>query len=100
MFSEGVWELPGDVLDQAEKVIEAALVRYRKCLQTGEWPTGYEGAVPSSAYNEKRTMSMFENITRSRESKPSCLFNYGLEDGAGEEGRFDAMTPISGATGL
>jgi hypothetical protein len=41
-FSTGVWELPGDVLDQAEKVNEAALVRYRKCLQTGEWPTGYE----------------------------------------------------------
>ena len=41
-FSTGVWELPGDVLDQAEKVNEAALARYRKCLQTGEWPTGYE----------------------------------------------------------
>lgn len=41
-FSTGVWEMPGDVLDQAEKVNEAALARYRKCLQTGEWPTGYE----------------------------------------------------------
>ena len=41
-FSTGVWELSGDVLDQAEKVNEGALARYRKCLQTGEWPTGYE----------------------------------------------------------
>ena len=41
-FSTGVWELSDDVLDQAEKVNEAALARYRKCLQTGEWPTGYE----------------------------------------------------------
>ena len=41
-FSTGVWELPGDILDQAEKVNEAALASYRKCLQTGEWPTGYE----------------------------------------------------------
>ena len=41
-FSTGVWELSGDALDQAEKVNEAALARYRKCLQTGEWPTGYE----------------------------------------------------------
>ena len=28
-FSTGVWELPGDLLDQAEKVNEAALARYR-----------------------------------------------------------------------
>ena len=31
-----------DVLEQAETVNEAALARYRKCLQSGEWPTGYE----------------------------------------------------------
>ena len=41
-LSTGVWELSEDVLDQAEKVNEAALSRYRKCLRTGEWPTGYE----------------------------------------------------------
>jgi hypothetical protein len=41
-FSTGVWALTEDVLDQAEKVNEAALARYRKCLQSGEWPTGYE----------------------------------------------------------
>lgn len=41
-FSTGVWELSGEVLDEAEKVNEAALARYRKCLFTGNWPTGYE----------------------------------------------------------
>ena len=41
-FSTGVWHLAEDVLDQAEKVNEAALARYRKCLETGEWTTGYE----------------------------------------------------------
>ena len=41
-FSTGVWELSDDVLEQAETVNEAALARYRKCLQSGEWPTGYE----------------------------------------------------------
>ena len=41
-FSTGVWHLAEDALDQAEKVNEAALARYRKCLYTGEWPTGYE----------------------------------------------------------
>ncbi|MGN0880091.1 MAG: PD-(D/E)XK nuclease-like domain-containing protein [Oligosphaeraceae bacterium] len=41
-FSTGVWSLTEDVLDQAEKVNGAALARYRRCLRTGEWPTGYE----------------------------------------------------------
>ena len=41
-FSTGVWEIAGEVLVQAEEVNKAALARYRKCLQTGEWPTGYE----------------------------------------------------------
>ena len=41
-FSTGVWELTGDVLDQAEEVNKAALARYRKCQYTGHWPTGYE----------------------------------------------------------
>ena len=41
-FSTGVWELSDDVLEQAETVNETALARYRKCLQSGEWPTGYE----------------------------------------------------------
>ena len=41
-FSTGVWELTGGVLDEAEKVNEAAIARYRKCLFTGNWPTGYE----------------------------------------------------------
>ena len=41
-FSTGVWELTEEVLDQAAEVNKAALARYRKCLQTGEWPTGYE----------------------------------------------------------
>ena len=30
------------LLEQAETVNETALARYRKCLQSGEWPTGYE----------------------------------------------------------
>ena len=41
-FSTGVWEIAGEVLDQAAEVNKAALARYRKCLRTGEWPTGYE----------------------------------------------------------
>lgn len=41
-FSTGVWELTGEVLDEAEKVNEAAIARYRKCLFSGHWPTGYE----------------------------------------------------------
>ena len=34
-FSTGVWEIAGEVN-------KAALARYRKCLYTGHWPTGYE----------------------------------------------------------
>ena len=41
-FSTGVWEIVGEVLDQAEDVNKAAPARYRKCLYTGHWPTGYE----------------------------------------------------------
>ena len=41
-FSTGVWEIAREVLDQAEEVNKAALARYRKCLYTGHWPTGYE----------------------------------------------------------
>ena len=41
-FATGVWQLTGDVLDIAERINEAALERYRKCLYTGVWPTGYE----------------------------------------------------------
>ena len=41
-FSTGVWELSDDVLEQAEAVNEAALERYRLCLRTDHWPTGYE----------------------------------------------------------
>ena len=42
-FSTGVWELSPGVLEEAKQVNEAALARYRKCLYTGHWPTGYEG---------------------------------------------------------
>lgn len=35
-------KLSEELPDQAEKVSEAALARCRKCLQTGEWPTGYQ----------------------------------------------------------
>ena len=41
-FATGVWQLTGDVLDLAERINEAALERYKKCLYTGVWPTGYE----------------------------------------------------------
>ena len=41
-FATGVWQLTGEVLDLAENVNEAALVRYKKCQYTGIWPTGYE----------------------------------------------------------
>ena len=41
-FATGVWQLTGEVLDLAEKINEAALERYKKCLHTGVWPTGYE----------------------------------------------------------
>ena len=41
-FATGVWQLTGEVLDLAERINEAALGRYRKCLYTGVWPTGYE----------------------------------------------------------
>ena len=42
-FSTGVWELSPGVLEEAKQVNEAALARCRKCLCTGQWPTGYEG---------------------------------------------------------
>ena len=41
-FSTGVWEITHEVLDEAEKVNEAAIARLRKCRSTGHWPTGYE----------------------------------------------------------
>ena len=41
-FATGVWQLTSDVLDTAERINEAALERYKKCLYTGVWPTGYE----------------------------------------------------------
>lgn len=41
-YSTGVWEISPDALEQAEKVNEAALRRYRECVATGVWPTGYE----------------------------------------------------------
>ncbi len=41
-YSTGVWQLTDEVLSQAEQVNEAALFRYRQCLEADEWPTGYE----------------------------------------------------------
>ena len=41
-FATSVWQLTGDVLDTAERINEAALERYKKCLYTGVWPTGFE----------------------------------------------------------
>ena len=41
-FSTGVWKLTDEVLDLAEHANKAARGRYRICMQTGLWPTGYE----------------------------------------------------------
>ena len=41
-FATGVWHLSDEVLTQAEEINTAALARYRKCLKTDAWPTGYE----------------------------------------------------------
>ena len=41
-YSTGVWEISDDVLDQAAKINAAALKRYRECLLSNFWPTGYE----------------------------------------------------------
>jgi len=41
-YSTGVWQLSDEVLTQAEQINEAALFRYRQCLEADEWPTGYE----------------------------------------------------------
>ena len=41
-FSTGVWKLTDEVLDLAELTNKAALERYRNCLFSGNWPTGYE----------------------------------------------------------
>lgn len=41
-YSTGVWEIVPSVLDQSERINNAALFRLDKCRQTCEWPTGYE----------------------------------------------------------
>ena len=41
-FSAGVWKLTDEVLDLAEQTNKAALTRYRECVNSGIWPTGYE----------------------------------------------------------
>ena len=41
-FATGVWMLTDEVLDIAEQINRATLKRYRKCLNSDEWPTGYE----------------------------------------------------------
>ena len=41
-FSTGVWKLTDEVLDLAELTNKVALERYRNCLISGDWPTGYE----------------------------------------------------------
>ena len=42
-FSSSVKRISDEKLDEAESINEAALARYKKCLYTGVWPTGYEG---------------------------------------------------------
>ncbi len=41
-FATGVWSISHEVLATAEQINSAALKRYRECLNTGIWPTGYE----------------------------------------------------------
>lgn len=41
-FACGVFRLTPELLDQAEMINKAALVRYKQCQETGLWPTGYE----------------------------------------------------------
>ena len=41
-FATGVWSISNEVLATAERINAAALERYRECLNTGIWPTGYE----------------------------------------------------------
>ena len=40
--STGVWKLFEEVLDEAERINEAAIRRLRECYRTNVWPTGYE----------------------------------------------------------
>ena len=41
-YSAGVWDIAPNVLDQAELVNNAALQRFKRCKETGCWPTGFE----------------------------------------------------------
>lgn len=41
-FRCGVWVVPGQSLDIAERENEAAIERLRNCMATDHWPTGYE----------------------------------------------------------
>lgn len=42
-FRCGVWRVSEDTLATAQREIEAAIARRRKCDESGDWPTGYEG---------------------------------------------------------
>ncbi len=41
-YRAGVWFINQDVLDQAERINRSAMGRLFNCLQTGNWPTGFE----------------------------------------------------------
>lgn len=41
-FASGVFALTPELLDQAELINKAALNRYKQCVDSGLWPTGYE----------------------------------------------------------
>lgn len=41
-YRTGVWVLDPQVLANAQRENEAAIVRLRRCLDTDKWPTGYE----------------------------------------------------------
>jgi hypothetical protein len=41
-FACGVWKLGEEMLDLVELSNQKALLHYRECCATGNWPTGYE----------------------------------------------------------
>lgn len=41
-YASGVFRLTPEVLDQAEAINKAALTKYKQCMESGIWPTGYE----------------------------------------------------------
>lgn len=41
-YASGVWYLTEEVLDAAEIQLESTMKKYKNCIETNIWPTGYE----------------------------------------------------------